>query len=119
MKKYATSKKSEADFKDNISKVRSKIFFVQEVKTSISYLEEVFRKDTSIPMMMKLKAGKMICQNTCSSWRTYQKKMQNLLGCGNSVQIQIHESAKRGISKTELFNKSKLKINLSKFSGII
>ena len=58
MKKYATSKKSEADFKDNISKARSNIFFVQEVKTSISYLEEVFRKDTSIPNDDEIKSRK-------------------------------------------------------------
>ena len=68
------------------------------------------------------------------------KKMQNLLECSNSViEDQIKDIvgsynhikklkdvyqqtikdgvAKRGISKLELFNKSKLKINRSKFSG--
>ena len=119
MKKYATSKKSEADFKDNISKARSKVFFVQEVKISISYLEEVFRKDTSIPNDDEIKSRKDDMSEHLQQLENLPKKMQNLLGCGNSVQIQIHESAKREISKTELFNKSKLKINLSKFSGII
>ena len=68
------------------------------------------------------------------------KKMQNLLECSNSViEDQIKDIvgsynhikklkdvyqqtikdgvAKRGISKLELFNESKLKINRSKFSG--
>ena len=68
------------------------------------------------------------------------KKMQNLLECANSViEDQIEdivgsynhikklkdvyqqtikdEVVKREISKLELFNESKLKINLSKFSG--
>ena len=42
MKKYAALKESEADIKVNISKERSEMFLVQEVKTSISYLEEIF-----------------------------------------------------------------------------
>ena len=68
------------------------------------------------------------------------QKMQNLLKCANSVikdqiedivgsynpikklkdvyqQTIKDEVAKREISKLELFNESKLKINLSKFSG--
>ena len=68
------------------------------------------------------------------------KKMQNLLECPNSgIEDQIEdivesynhikklkdvyqqtikdEVVKREISKLELFNESKLKINLSKFSG--
>ena len=42
LKKYAALKESEADIKVNISKERSEMFLVQEVKTSISYLEEIF-----------------------------------------------------------------------------
>ena len=89
LKKCATSKKPEADFKDNISKARSKIFFVQEVKTSISYLEEVFRKDTSIPNDDEIKSRKDDVSEHFQQLENLPKKMQNLLGCGNSVQIQI------------------------------
>ena len=34
-------------------------------------------------MMAKSKVERMTCQNTCSSWMTYQKR-QNLLECANS-----------------------------------
>ena len=36
LKKYAVTKKSEADIKVNISKAKSEMFLVQKVKTSIS-----------------------------------------------------------------------------------
>ena len=47
LKKYAAAKKSEADVKVNIWKARSEMFLVQEVKTSISYLQEIFKVDIS------------------------------------------------------------------------
>ena len=47
LKKYAGAKKSGADIKVNISKARSEMFLVQEVKTSISYLREIFKVDIS------------------------------------------------------------------------
>ena len=47
LKKYAAAKNSEADIKVNILKVRSEMFLVQEVKTGISYLEEIFKADIS------------------------------------------------------------------------
>ena len=47
LRKYAAAKKSEADIKVNVSKARTKMFLVQEVKTSISYLEEIFKVDIS------------------------------------------------------------------------
>ena len=36
-------------------------------------------------MMTKSKVERMTCQNTCSSWIIYQKKIQKLLECANSV----------------------------------
>ena len=45
LKKYAATKKSEADVKVNISKARSEMFLVLEVKTSISYFQEIFKVD--------------------------------------------------------------------------
>ena len=47
LRKYAAAKKSEGDIKVNVSKVRTKMLLVQEVKTSISYLEEIFKVDIS------------------------------------------------------------------------
>ena len=45
LKKNAAAKKCEADIKVNISEARSELFLVQEARTSISYLEEIFRVD--------------------------------------------------------------------------
>ena len=66
LKKYAAAKKSEADIKVNISKARSEMFLVQEVKTSISYLQEIFKVDVSNinDEMTKSKVERMTCQNT-------------------------------------------------------
>ena len=47
LKKYAAVKKWKADIKMNVSKVRTEMFLVQELKTSISYLEEIFKVDIS------------------------------------------------------------------------
>ena len=76
LKKYAAAKKSEADIKVNISKARSEMFLVQEVKTSISYLQEIFKVDVSNinDEMTKSKVERMTCQNTWSSWIIYQKR---------------------------------------------
>ena len=74
LKKYAAAKKSEADIKVNISKARSEMFLVQEVKTSISYLQEIFKVDVSTSVMLKSKVERMTCQNTCSSWIIHQKR---------------------------------------------
>ena len=62
LKKYVAAKKSEADIKVNISKARSEMFLVQEVKTNI-YLQEVFKVQLD----------------------NLSKKMHNLLECANSV----------------------------------
>ena len=58
LKKYAAAKKSEADIKCNISKGRSEMFLVQEVKTSIFYLKKIFRVDTNNLSDDKIKSGK-------------------------------------------------------------
>ena len=73
LKKYAAAKKSEADIKANVLKARNEMFLVQEVKTSISYLEEIFKVVLTTSMMTKPKVLWMTCQNTCSSWITYDK----------------------------------------------
>ena len=55
LKKYAAAKKSEADIKANVLKARNEMFLVQEVKTSISYLEEIFKVVLATSMMTKPK----------------------------------------------------------------
>ena len=140
LKKYAAAKKSEADVKVNMSKARSEMFLVQEVKTSISYLQEIFKVDISNINDDEIKSRKDDMPKHLQQLDNLSKKMQNLLECSNSViEDQIKDIvgsynhikklkhvyqqtikdgvAKRGISKLELFNESKLKINRSKFSG--
>ena len=140
LKKYAAAKKSEADIKVNISKARSEMFLVQEVKTSISYLQEIFKVDVSNINDDEIKSRKDDMPKHLQQLDNLSKKMENLLECANSViEDQIEdivgsynhikklkdvyqqtikdEVAKREISKLELFNESKLKISLSKFSG--
>ena len=140
LKKYAAAKKSEADIKVNISKARSEMFLVQEVKTSISYLQEIFKVDVSNINDDEIKSRKDDMSKHLQQLNKLSKKMQNLPECANSgIEDQIEdivgsynhikklknvyqqaikdEVVKQEISKLELFNESKLKINLSKFSG--
>ena len=140
LKKYAAAKKSEADIKVNISKARSEMFLVQEVKTSISYLQEIFKVDISNINDDEIKSRKDDMSKHLQQLNKLSKKMQNLPECANSgIEDQIEdivgrynhikklknvyqqaikdEVVKQEISKLELFNESKLKINLSKFSG--
>ena len=88
----------------------------------------------------KIKSRKDDMSKRLQQLDNLSKKIQNLLECANSViedqiedivgsynhikklkdvyqQIIKDEVAKLEISKLELFNESKLKINLSKFSG--
>ena len=140
LKKYAAAKKSEADIKVNISKARSEMFLVQEVKTSISYLQEIFKVDVSNINDDEIKSRKDDMPKHLQQLDNLSKKMENLLECANSViEDQIEdivgsynhikklkdvyqqtikdEVVKQEISKLESFNESKLKVNLSKFSG--
>ena len=140
LKKYAAAKKSEADIKVNISKARSEMFLVQEVKTSISYLQEIFKVDISNINDDEIKSRKDDMSKNLQQLNILSKKMQNLLECANSViedQIEYivgsynhikklkdvyQQTIKDGVAKQEilklkLFSESKLKINISKFSG--
>ena len=65
LKKYA--KKSEADIKVNISKARSETFLVQELRTSISYLQEIFKVDISNINDDEIKSRKDDMPNTYNS----------------------------------------------------
>ena len=85
LKKYAAAKKSEADIKVNVSKARTKIFLVQEVKTSISYLEEILKVDISNINDDEIKSRNDDMPKHLRQWDNLSQKIQNLLECANSV----------------------------------
>ena len=137
LKKYAAAKKSEADIKINVSKARIKMFLVQEVKNSISYLEEIFKVDISNINDDSIKSKKDDMPKHLQQLDNQSQKI--LFECENSViedqikdivrsynhikklkdvyqQTIRDEVEKREISELELFNESKLKINLRKSS---
>ena len=116
------------------------MFLVQERKTSISYLQKIFKVDVSNINDDEIKSRKDGMSKHLQLLDNLSTKMQNLLEYANSViEDQIEdivgsynhikkltdvyqqtikdEVIKREISKLELFNESKLKINPSKFSG--
>ena len=85
LKKNPAAKKSEADIKVDILKARSEMFLVQEVKTSISYLEEIFRVDAKNLNDDEIKSRKDDISKHLQKLENLSKKMQNLLECANSV----------------------------------
>ena len=85
LKKYAVAKNSEADIKVNISKTRSEMFLVQEVKTGISYLEEIFKVDISNISDDEIKSRKDDKSQPLQQLDNLSKKMQSLLERVNSV----------------------------------
>ena len=85
MKKYAATEKSETDIKVNIPKEISEMFLLQEVKTIISYSEEIFRVDISNLNDDKIKNRKSDMRKHLQELESLSKKMQNLLECANSV----------------------------------
>ena len=85
LKKYAAAKKSEADVKVNMSKARSEMFLVQEVKTSISYLQEIFKVDVSNINDDEIKSRKDGMSKHLQLLDNLSTKMQNLLEYANSV----------------------------------
>ena len=96
LKKNAAAKKSEVDIKVNISKARSKMFLVQEVKTSISYLQEIFRVDANNLNDDEIKSRKDDMSKNLQQLDSLSKKIQNFLECANSViEGQIDDTAGR------------------------
>ena len=85
LKKYAAAKKSEADVKVNISKARSEMFLVLEVKTSISYFQEIFKVDIGNINDDEIKSWKDDMSKHLQQLDNLSKKMQNLLECTISV----------------------------------
>ena len=85
LKKYAAAKKSEADVKVNISKARSEMFLVLEVKTSISYFQEIFKVDIGNINDDEIKSWKDDMSKHLQQLDNLSKKTQNLLECTISV----------------------------------
>ena len=85
MKKYVATEKSETDIKVNIPKAISEMFLLQEVKTIISYLEEIFRVDIRNLNDDKIKNTKSDISKHLQQLESLSKKIQNLLECANSV----------------------------------
>ena len=85
LKKYVATEKSETDIKVNIPKAISEMFLLQEVKTIISYLEEIFRVDISNLNDDKIKKTKSDISKHLQQLESLSKKIQNLLECANSV----------------------------------
>ena len=135
VKKEMSEKRSKADIKQKASKLRSNIFMVQEVKTSMTYLEEVFGVDIDNNMNDdEITSRKSDLPKEMKKVENLSKMLHNLLECSNSVvENQIDEmverynninrmedvysqginseATEREISKHELFKESKLKIN--------
>ena len=85
LKKYAGAKKSGADIKVNISKARSEMFLVQEVKTSISSLQAMFKVDISKINDDEIQIRKDDMSKHLQQLDNLPKKMHNLLECANSL----------------------------------
>ena len=85
LKKYTAAKKSEADVKVNISKARSEMFLVLEVKSSISYFQEIFKVDIGNINDDEIKSRKDDMSKHLQQLDNLSKKTQNLLECTNSV----------------------------------
>ena len=126
-----SEKRSEADIKQKPSKLRSKPFLGQEVKSSIAHLEEVFRPDVKVMKddeIVTRKAGpskKDVAHLLESLDSVVEYQIDNIMERYNEIskikdiflEAIDRESTVRGFCKQELFNESKLSMNLLKFSG--
>ena len=116
LKKDFSQRRPKANIKQKASKLGSKLFFSQNVKSSITHLEKVFRVD------VKVIKEKLICLKN-SKMDKISKMLHSLLASSNSVvenQIEKYneinkmkdiyheafnrESTARKISKQKLFN---------------
>ena len=93
LKKYAAEKTSEADIKVNMSKARSEMFLIQEVKTSISYLEEILKVDVSNISDNEIKSRTDYMSKHLQQLDNLSKKMQNLFECAD-WKLQTYQKIK-------------------------
>ena len=86
VKKEMSEKRSKADIKQKASKLRSDIFMVQEVKTSMTYLEEVFGVDIDDNMNDdEITSRKSDLPKEMKKVENLSKMLHNLFKCSNSV----------------------------------
>ena len=82
--KQMSEMKSKADGKQK-AKFRSDIFLVQEVKTSMAYLEEVFGADLDEMNDEEIASRNNDLPKEISKMESISEKLHNLLECSNSV----------------------------------
>ena len=139
-KKEMIGRKSNADSKIQASKVRSKIFLYEEVETTIRDLNGKFNVSFENMNDEEVAIRKGDLPKEIQKLENLSKKIHDILECSESSMehkmdeimqryrkiIKLKESysqcidnemRNREITKQELFNESKLKINLPKFSG--
>ena len=87
LEKYAAAKKSETDIKVNISKERSEMFLVKHVKTSIYYLEEIFKVHADNLNDDEIKCRKDDMSKHLKLLENLSKKMPNLLECAELTEL--------------------------------
>ena len=126
-----SEKRSKADIKQKPSKLRSEPFLGQEVKSSIAHLEEVIRanvkvmKDDEIATRKAGPSKKDVSHLLESPNSVVEYQIDNIMERYNEISKMKdifleginRESTVREISRQELFNESKLRMNLPKFSG--
>ena len=138
--KDISERRLKTDIKQKASKLRSELFLGQEVKSSIAHLEGIFRVDVKVMKGDEIETKKVDLSKELQKMDKISKMLHSLLESSNSVvenqtenimekyneinkmkdiyhEAINRESTVREISKQELFNKPKLRINLAKFSG--
>ena len=139
LKKDISERRLKTDIKQKASKLRSELFLGQEVKSSIAHLEGIFRADVKVMKGDEIETRKADLSKELQKMDKISKMLHSLLESSNSVvenqtdnimekyneinkMKDIHheainrESTVKEISKQELFNKLKMRINLPKFS---
>ena len=140
MKGDMSERKLIPDTKSIVSKRRLEEFLVQEVKTTTRNLRSTLKTDVKQLSNDEVRERKSGLLKLIKVTKKLPKMVHNLLECSNSVaedevdEIMANHSnirqlkqeyvkdvsnevKNREITKQELFNKSKLRINLPKFSG--
>ena len=140
VKRDKSERKLTPDTKSIASKKRSEEFLLQEVKTTMRNLQSTLKTDIKHLSDDEVKERKSGLLKLIERMENLSKMVHNLLECSNSVKkdevdeimanysnISLlkeeyfkyinNEVKNREITKQNLFNESKLSINLPKFSG--
>ena len=139
VKRDMSERKLTPDTKSIVSKKRSEEFLVREVKTTIRNLQSTLKSDAKHLSNDEVRERKSGLLKLIERTENLSKMVYNLLECSNSVaedavdEIMVNYSniselkeeyvkginneVNREITKQKLFNESKLRINMPKFSG--